>query len=191
MDEAARQPFCHSSTVVTETTSVTAFACCSAWWARHSTFATNSYTLLGAKTEDEVSTRMKNWRERLTNTLYCPQASTTCSRVEGVVGAADDLDVYNCCLSAGLCWCEKRVHNCLSGGIVPGIIHALCESWLTGPFWQCLTSAHCLLQMKSSASREDHLFSALSADCCWLPRDCCSSAEKYSSQVPSQGGGRK
>jgi len=60
MDEAARQPFCHPSTVVTDNTSVTVFAYCCAWWARHSTFATNSYTLLCANAEDEVSTCIRN-----------------------------------------------------------------------------------------------------------------------------------
>ena len=29
---------------------------------------------------------------------------------------------------------------------------------------QCLTFAHCILQMKSSTSQEDHLFSVISAD---------------------------
>ena len=29
---------------------------------------------------------------------------------------------------------------------------------------QCLTFAHCILQMKSSTFREDHLFSVISAD---------------------------
>ena len=44
---------------------------------------------------------------------------------------------------------------------------------------QCLTFAHCILQMKSSASREDHLFSVISAD--------PSTAEKHSSKIPCQG----
>ena len=41
-----------------------AYACCCALWARHSTFATNSCTLLGANTDDEISTRIRAWREK-------------------------------------------------------------------------------------------------------------------------------
>ena len=65
------------------------------------------------------------------------------------------------------------------GGRISGINYGLCDSWLTGPCWQCLTIAHCILQMKSSASQEDHLFSVISAD--------TNTAEKHSSKIPCQG----
>ena len=65
------------------------------------------------------------------------------------------------------------------GGIISGINYGLCDSWLTGPCWQCLTFAHCILQMRSSASQEDHLLSVTSA----YP----SAAAKHSSKIPFHG----
>ena len=59
--------------------------------------------------------------------------------------------------------------------------YGLCDSWLTRPCWQCLTSssAHCILQMKSSASQEDNNFLVISAG--------PNTAEKHSSKIPCQG----
>ena len=65
------------------------------------------------------------------------------------------------------------------GGRISGINYGLCDLWLTGPCWQCLTYARCILQMKSSASQEDHPFSVISAD--------PSTAEKHPSKIPCQG----
>ena len=88
---------------------------------------------------------------------------------------------WHCCQTAAwqlacLMWKESAS---FVGGRISGINYGLCDSWLTGPCWQCLTFAHCILQMKSSASQEDHLFSVISAD--------PSTAEKHSSKIPCQG----
>ena len=89
---------------------------------------------------------------------------------------------WHCCqiaawLLACLMWKESAL---FIGGRISGINYGLCDSWLTGPCWQCLTFAHCISQMKSFASQEDHLFSVISAD--------LSPAEKYSSKIPRQRG---
>ena len=65
------------------------------------------------------------------------------------------------------------------GGRISGINYELCDSWLTGPGWQCLTFAHSILKMKSSASQKDHPYSVISAD--------LSTDEKHSSKILRQG----
>ena len=90
---------------------------------------------------------------------------------------------WHCCQTAAwqlacLMWKESAS---FVRGRISGINYGLCDSWLTGPCWQCLTFADCILQslMKSSASQKDHLFSVISAD--------PSTAEKHSSKIPCQG----
>jgi len=88
---------------------------------------------------------------------------------------------WHCCQTAAwqlayLMWKESAS---FVGGRISGIDYGLCDSWLTGPCWQYLTLAHCILQMKSSASQRDHLFSVITAD--------PSTAEKHSSKIPCQG----
>ena len=63
-------------------------------------------------------------------------------------------------------------------GRLSGKNYGLCDSWLTRPCWQCLTSAHCILQMKSSASQEGHHFLVISAG--------PNTSEKHSSKIPCQ-----
>ena len=89
---------------------------------------------------------------------------------------------WHCCQTAAwqlacLMWRESAS---FVGGRISGINYRLCDSWQTGPCWQYLTLAHCILQMKSSASQEDHIFSVISPD--------PSTAEKHSSKIPCQGG---
>ena len=73
---------------------------------------------------------------------------------------------WHCCQTAAwqlacLMWKESAS---FVGGRISGINYGLCDSWLAGSCRQCLTFAHCILQMKSSASQEDHLFPVISAD---------------------------
>ena len=89
---------------------------------------------------------------------------------------------WHCCQTAAwqlahLMWKKKSAS--FVGGRISGINYGLCDSWLTRPSWQCLTFAHCILQLKSLASQEDHLFSVILAD--------PSTAEKHSSKIPCQG----
>ena len=87
---------------------------------------------------------------------------------------------WHCCQTvawqlACLIWKESAS---FVGGRISGINYGLCDSWLTRPCWQCFTFSHCILQMKSSASQEDHLFSVISAD--------PSTTEKHSNKIPCQ-----
>ena len=84
-----------------------------------------------------------------------------------------------CYLAAGLLDVKKKSASFVRGRI-SGINYGPCDSWLTRPCWQRLTFAHCILQIKSSVSQKDHLFSVISAD--------HNTAEKHSSTVPCQGG---
>ena len=88
---------------------------------------------------------------------------------------------WHCCQTAAwqlACLMGKESASFVRGRI-SCINYGLCDSWLTGPCWQCLTFAHCILQRKSLASQEDHLFSVILAD--------PSTAEKHSSKIPCQG----
>ena len=81
----------------------------------------------------------------------------------------------HCCQTAAwqlacLMWKESAS---FVGGRISGINYGLCDSWLAGSCRQCLTFAHCILQMKSSASQEDHLFS----------RDFC---RPFSKNIPTR-----
>ena len=69
----------------------------------HSAFTTNSCTLLGASTEDEVSTCIRTWRKRLKNwykdTVFKPPSHGL--RWRGV-GLLQMTFLPNCCLTVGL-----------------------------------------------------------------------------------------
>ena len=147
------EAFHHSSTIVTDIAKVMAFACYCAWEMRQSAFATNSCTLLCASTEDEVNTCIRTWRKRLKkwykDTVFKPPSHGL--RWKGLWVLQMTL-LPNCCLTDGPFDVKKKSASFV-GGRISGINYGLCDSWLTRPCWQCLTFAHCILQMKSSASQ--------------------------------------
>ena len=147
------------------------FACYCAWRTRHSAFATNSCTLFCASTEDEVSTCIRTWRKRLELIQRrCPMVSSG-----GDCGCCR----WHCCQTVGLTCMMWKESASFVRGRISGINYGLCDSWLTGPYWQCLSFAQSILQMKNYVSQEDHIFSVISAD--------PSTAEKHSSKIPCQG----
>ena len=106
--------------------------------------------------EDEVSTCIRTWRKRLELIQrHCLQASIHCGCCR-----------WHSCQTAAwqlACLMGKESASFVRGRI-SGINYGLCDSWLTGPCWQCLTFAQSILQMKNYVSQEDHLFSVISAE---------------------------
>ena len=129
--------------------------------------------------ENGVSTCVRTWRKKLKNwykdAVFKPPSHGL--RWRGLWVLQTTL-LPNCCLTDGPFDVKKKSASFV-GGRISGINYGLCDSWLTRPCWQCLTFAHCILQLKSLASQEDHLFSVILAD--------PSTAEKHSSKIPCQG----
>ena len=168
----SRYSECHDFSNLTDARSV-------GIWCSSESFATNSCTLLGASTEDEVSTCIRTWRKRLKN-WYKDIVFMSPSHGLWWSGLWEQQMTFCQTAAWQLACLTCKESTSFVGGRISGINYGLCDSWLIGPCWQCLTFAHSILQMKSSASQEDHLFSVISAD--------LSPAEKYSSKIPRQRG---
>ena len=122
--------------------------------------------------EDEVSTCIRTWRKRLKNwyknIVFKPPSHGP--RWRGLWVLQMTL-LPNCRLTVGLF--DVKEGASFVGSRISGINYGLCKLITDQEF------SHCILQMKSSASQEDHLFSVISAD--------PSTAEKHSSKIPCQG----
>ena len=140
MHEVGRQPFQHYSTVRTDIVSVSALAWCCACLASHSAFATEHLYIARPDTKHEVSTCVRNWKERLKNwnqhTVLKPPSHSLRWRELWVL----QMNLSpNCCLIVGPLDVNS-VHHLLGTELW---VYGLFEAWLTGPRWQYHSFAHC------------------------------------------------